>query len=90
MIPKKGRVLVDFFATWCGPCKMVAKQLEQYTDEVSDVTVLKIDVDQEPELASEFNIRSIPAIFYIVDGEVVDKHIGGATLSQLKTLTKVN
>ncbi len=52
MIPKTGRVLVDFFATWCGPCKMVAKTLEKYEEEISDVKVVKIDVDLEADIAA--------------------------------------
>jgi len=55
MIPKTGRVLVDFFATWCGPCKMVAKTLEKYEEEISDVKVVKIDVDLESEIAASYN-----------------------------------
>ena len=89
MIPTKGRVLVDFFATWCGPCKMVAKQLDKYEEEVDDVKVIKINVDEEADLASKYGIRSIPTLFYMEDGEVVDKLIGNATLEQLKTLTKI-
>jgi|TARA_B110000967_G_C18699760_1_gene467216 thioredoxin 1 len=88
-IPKEGRVLVDFFATWCGPCKMISKQLEKYEEEVSDVTVLKIDVDLEPELASENNIRSIPTLIYFEDGEVVERKTGNSTLAEIKTLTKI-
>lgn len=89
MIPTEGRVLVDFFATWCGPCKMVAKQLDKYEEEVDDVKVIKINVDEEADLASKYGIRSIPTLFYMEDGEVVDKLIGNATLEQLKTLTKI-
>lgn len=89
MIPTEGRVLVDFFATWCGPCKMVAKQLDKYEEEVDDVKVIKINVDEESSLASKYGIRSIPTLFYMEDGEVVDKLIGNATLEQLKTLTKI-
>ena len=88
-LPKEGRVLVDFFATWCGPCKMISKQLEKYEEEVSDVTVLKIDVDLEPELASENNIRSIPTLIYFEDGEVVERKTGNSTLAEIKTLTKI-
>ena len=88
-IPKEGRVLVDFFATWCGPCKMISKQLEKYEEEVSDVTVLKIDVDLEPELASENNIRSSPTLIYFEDGEVVERKTGNSTLAEIKTLTKI-
>lgn len=89
MIPNEGRVLVDFFATWCGPCKMVGVQLDKYEQEINDVKVVKINIDQNAELASEYGIRSIPALFYLEDGEVVDRHIGNATLDQLKSLTKV-
>ena len=89
MIPTEGRVLVDFYATWCGPCNKVAKQLDKYEKEVDDVKVIKINIDEEADLASEYGIRSIPALFYMEDGEVVDMHIGNAKLEQLKTLTKI-
>ena len=65
MIPKEGRVLVDFYATWCGPCKVVAKTLDQYAEEVSEVKVVKINVDEESELASKYGIRSIPTLIYL-------------------------
>jgi thioredoxin 1 len=90
MIPEKGKVLVDFYATWCGPCKMVAKSLEKYEEEVKDVTVVKINVDQHSDIASKYGIRSIPALFFVEDGAILDKHIGMASVEQLKELTKVN
>jgi thioredoxin 1 len=89
MIPKEGRVLVDFYATWCGPCKMVAKTLDQYAEEVSEVKVVKINVDEEADIASEYNIRSIPTLIYFEDGEIIERQTGNVTLSKLKELTKV-
>lgn len=89
MIPKTGRVLVDFFATWCGPCKMVAKTLEKYEEEISDVKVVKIDVDLEADIAASYNIRSIPTLIYFEDGEIIERHSGNASLEQLKTITKI-
>ena len=89
MIPKEGRVLVDFYATWCGPCKMVAKTLDQYAEEVSEVKVVKIDVDKEADIASEYNIRSIPTLIYFEDGEIIERQTGNVALSKLKELTKV-
>mgnify|MGYP000408290632 FL=1 len=89
MIPKEGRVLVDFYATWCGPCKMVAKTLDQYAEEVSEVKVVKINVDEEADIASEYNIRSIPTLIYFEDGEIIERQTGNVALSKLKELTKV-
>ena len=89
MIPKEGRVLVDFYATWCGPCKMVAKTLEKYEEEISDVKVVKIDVDLESDIAASYNIRSIPTLIYFEDGEIIERQTGNVTLSKLKELTKV-
>ncbi len=66
---KNGDVLVDFFATWCGPCKMLSPELEDLTDENSDITVIKVDVDQFPELAAKFNVRVVPTLFVFKDGE---------------------
>jgi len=87
---KTGRVLVDFYADWCGPCRMLSKQLEQYEAEVTDVKVVKVNIEEEQEMSRAFGVRSIPAIFYMEDGNVVDQANGMKTLQQLKEFTKVN
>ena len=69
-------VLVDFYADWCGPCKMIAPILEEIADEHPEYVIAKVNVDHEPELAREFKIMSIPALFVIRDGEVTDKVVG--------------
>lgn len=63
-------ILVDFFATWCGPCRMIAPILEEIADERSDVTVVKIDVDEEPGLAQAFGVEAIPTLFLISGGKI--------------------
>lgn len=68
--------LVDFYATWCGPCKMVAPILEEIAEEHPEYVIAKVNVDEEPELAREFKIMSIPALFVIRDGDVVEKAVG--------------
>ena len=70
-------VLVDFFATWCGPCKMVAPIIDEVAAEREDVKVCKIDVDQEAELAIRYNVSSIPTLMVFSGGDVV-KHALGA------------
>lgn len=70
------RVIVDFFATWCGPCKMLSPILEQIDKENEDVEVLKIDTDEVSELAEEFRIMSIPTVYYFKDGKQVAVEIG--------------
>jgi len=87
---KEGKVLVDFYADWCGHCKMLGKQLEKYQDEVSEVKVIKINVEEEQELSKVFGVRSIPSIFYMENGEVIDSAVGNQTLQQLKEFTKIN
>lgn len=86
---RKGRVLVDFYADWCGPCKMLSRELTQYENEVDEVKVVKVNVDENSEMAQAFGVRSIPAIFYLEDGEVIDKQVGTRTLKQLKEFTRV-
>lgn len=68
--------LVDFYATWCGPCKMIAPILEEIAAEHPEYVIAKVNVDEEPELAREFGIMSIPALFVIRDGEVTDSVVG--------------
>ena len=69
-------VLLDFFATWCGPCKMLAPILDEIAEEREDIKVCKVDVDQEPELAARYQVVSIPTLFVIEKGEVVNQSLG--------------
>lgn len=69
-------VLVDFWATWCGPCKMVAPIVEEIANEHPEIKVGKVNVDEQQELAARFGIESIPTIMYFVNGQVKDTIIG--------------
>ena len=69
-------VLVDFWATWCGPCRMIAPVLEEVAKERPDITVCKVDVDEERELALEYNVSSIPTLLVFRDGKIVNQSIG--------------
>lgn len=81
----QGKVIVDFFATWCGPCKMLEPVLEQLTDEISDLKVVKVDVDEQQEIAVKYDVMSMPTMLLIVDGEVKDQKIGFNDKETLKT-----
>ena len=77
IIAQNGKtVLVDFWATWCGPCRMIAPVLEEVAKERPDVTVCKVDVDEERELALEYGVSSIPTLVVFRDGKVVNQSIG--------------
>ena len=78
-------VFVDFWASWCGPCKMVGPVLEQMAAEQGDRAVIgKLNVDQHPEIATRFGIRNIPTLLFFKDGEIVDKQVGAAPLERLR------
>ena len=69
-------VLIDFWASWCGPCKMLSPLVEQIAEERDDIIVASINVDEEPELSLQFNIRSIPTLIVFKNGEIANQSIG--------------
>lgn len=84
VINSKEPVLVDFFATWCGPCKMIAPFIAQLADKYEGrMKVCKANVDEVPDIASSYGVSSIPTLLIFKDGEVVAQRIGGASLAVL-------
>lgn len=82
-------VLVDFWAGWCGPCKMLMPVIEELAAELDDVKVCKVDVDEQPALAARFNVMSIPTLVVIKDGKTVNTSVGVQSKSAiLKMLGK--
>ena len=71
-----GLVIVDFAATWCGPCKMLSPVLEKIADENRNIKIVRIDVDDSPKVSMEYSIRSIPMLMFFKNGKVVDEIVG--------------
>ena len=69
-------VLLDFWATWCGPCRMIGPVLDEIAEEREDIKVCKVNVDEEPELAAQYQVVSIPTLFVIEKGQVVNQSLG--------------
>ena len=79
-------VLVDFWAEWCGPCKMIAPSLEELADDYKDsIDVAKLNVDENPNIASDFSIRSIPTLLIFKDGSPVSQIVGAVPKSTIKS-----
>ena len=76
VLKNKGIVLVDFYATWCGPCKMTAPIIEQLSEEIKNVKFVKVDVDQNQELTSQYQVFSIPTFVIFKDGQVIGQFAG--------------
>lgn len=84
-----GVTVIDFWAEWCGPCRMIAPIIDELSEELNGkATVGKLDVDSNPNVSFKYGVRSIPTVLILKDGEVVDKQVGVATKQEL--LAKIN
>lgn len=79
------KAVIDFSAVWCGPCKMIAPIVDELAEEMGDVSFFNIDVDENPDLAQQFQVMNIPSIFLLKKGEVVDRTVGFQPKEQLKS-----
>ena len=87
LIANHGLVMVDFWAEWCGPCQAIAPLLEELAEASEGrVTLMKVNVDAEPRLAARYNIRSIPTILFVKNGQVVDRVVGAAPKAVLQAI----
>ena len=82
--------LVDFWATWCGPCRMMAPIVEELADEMGDVVFAKVDVDENPDIAMGLRIASIPTLMLFKDGQAVERVIGVTPKEELKAIIDRN
>ena len=76
VLESDGKVLVDFWAPWCGPCRMVSPIVEEIAEENAAIKVAKINIDEQPQLASQYGVMSIPTLMVFENGEVADKAVG--------------
>lgn len=79
-------VLIDFWASWCGPCRMIAPAIEELSSEVKNAKICKVNVDEEPELAQQFGVMSIPTLAVFSNGQLVNKAVGARPKSEILNL----
>ena len=90
VMESKKPVLLDFFATWCSPCRMLSPVIDELAEEREDIVVGKINVDEEMELAQQFGVASIPTLVVIKDGQVVSKSMGFRPKNQIEDMINLD
>lgn len=90
LLKSENLLVVDFSATWCGPCRVVAPLVEQLAQEYQDIKVVKIDVDQDKPLAKKYEVRSIPAVLIFKNGELVENIVGVKPYEEFADAVKKN
>jgi len=88
VLKKEGITVVDFYADWCGPCKIMAPVLDELAEKKPDINVRKLNVDENPTSATKYGIRGIPTLLFFKDGEIVKTKVGGQSLNDLISIVE--
>ena len=88
LVKNNNKVLIDLYATWCGPCRMLSPIVDKVSEDCNDVLVLKTDIDENPDIANEFGVEAIPTLLIFENGKLKNKNVGFIPEAKIKELLK--
>ncbi len=88
LVKNNNKVLIDLYATWCGPCKMLSPIVDKVSEDCKDVLVLKTDIEENPDIANEFVVEAIPTLLIFENGKLKNKNVGFIPETKIKELLK--